>query len=81
VSEEGDCLVVLSHSSDETGVNEFAARIAETVRELGLHHPRSRQDRFVTVSYRTKVMAAGKGGKSAEEFLERVIWQPRAAEP
>ena len=40
-----DCLVVLSHSSDESAVNEFAAKISAAVRELGLHHPRSRKSR------------------------------------
>jgi diguanylate cyclase (GGDEF)-like protein len=68
-----DCLVVLSHSSNESGVNDFAARISAAVRELGLHHPRSRQARFVTVSYRTKVMAAGEDGTTAAEFLENVL--------
>jgi diguanylate cyclase (GGDEF)-like protein len=68
-----DCLVVLSHSSNESGVNDFAARISATVRELGLHHPRSSQDRFVTVSYRTMVMAAGEGDTTATEFLEKVL--------
>lgn len=72
-TDEGDCLVVLSHSSNESGVNEFAARISAAVRELGLHHPRSRQAKFVTVSYKTKVMAAGKGKTSAEDFLSSVV--------
>lgn len=68
-----DCLVVLSHSSNESGVNDFAARISAAVRELGLHHPRSRQARFVTVSYRTKVMAAGEDDTTATEFLDKVL--------
>ena len=68
-----DCLVVLSHSSNESGVNDFAALISATVRELGLHHPRSRQARFVTVSYRTKVMAAGEDDTTAAGFLDKVL--------
>jgi diguanylate cyclase (GGDEF)-like protein len=72
-TDDGDCLVVLSHSSNESGVNEFAAQISAAVRELGLHHPRSRQAKFVTVSYKTRVMPAGKDDKSAEEFLNSVI--------
>ena len=68
-----DCLVVLSHSSNESGVNDFAARISAAVRELGLHHPRSKQGKFVTVSYRTKVMAAGEDDTTAAEFLDRVL--------
>ncbi len=70
---DGDCLVVLSHSSNESGVNEFAATISAAVRELGLHHPRSRESKFVTVTYRTTVMAAGDSKTSAEEFLKSVL--------
>jgi hypothetical protein len=43
------------------------------VRELGLHHPRSRKAKFVTVSYKTRVMAAGKDKTSAEDFLVSVL--------
>jgi len=71
--EEGDCLVVLSHSSDESAVNEFAEKISAAVRELGLHHPRSSESRFVTVSYRTSVKSAGKGSVTDEEFLRDVL--------
>jgi len=70
---DGDCLVVLSHSSSEASVNDFAARISAAVRELGLHHPRSRKAKFVTVSYKTRVMAAGKDKTSAEDFLAAVL--------
>lgn len=69
---DGDCLVVLSHSSDENSVNDFAARISAAVRELGLHHPRSKESKFVTVSFKTRVMVAGEDKKSAEDFLETV---------
>lgn len=72
-TDDGDCLVVLSHSSNESGVNDFAARISAAVRELGLHHPRSRQAKFVTVSYQTRVLAAGKDDTTAEEFLLQVL--------
>lgn len=70
---DSDCLVVLSHSSDANAVNDFAARISAAVRELGLHHPRSSESRFVTVSYRTSVESVGKGLATAEEFLDQVI--------
>lgn len=70
---DGDCLVVLSHSSDESAVNEFAARISAAVRELGLHHPRSKGSRFVTVSYRTTVESAGTDSASDAEFLNSVL--------
>lgn len=72
-SARGDCLVVLSHSSDENAVNEFAAKISAAVRELGLHHPRSRESRFVTVSYRTSVQSAGKDDKTDVAFLKDVL--------
>ena len=48
---QGNQVVVLSHASDELGVREFAARISQAVRELGLHHPRSSVAKFVTVSF------------------------------
>lgn len=70
---DGDCLVVLSHSSDESAVNEFAAKISAAVRELGLHHPRSDGSRFVTVSYRTSVQSAEAGVSSADDFLQSVL--------
>jgi two-component system chemotaxis family response regulator WspR len=72
-SENGDRLVVLSHSADEAGVREFASRIAKTVRELGLHHPRSKVARYVTVSYQTSVKAPGADPINAAEFLNSVL--------
>ena len=72
-SEHGNCLIVLSHSPNEDGVSEFAARIAAAVRELGLHHPRSTESRFVTVSYRTIVMSAGQDGMNESDFLKNVL--------
>ncbi|MGI9262800.1 MAG: diguanylate cyclase domain-containing protein [Woeseiaceae bacterium] len=72
-TDDGDFLVVLSHSSNENGVNDFAARISAAVRELGLHHPRSRQAKFVTVSYRTRVQAAGENDTTAEDLLKQVL--------
>jgi diguanylate cyclase (GGDEF)-like protein len=69
---EDDFLIVLSHVSNEDGVREFAARIAASVRELGLHHPRSRAAKFVTVSYCTIVMEAG-SDKNANDFLTAAL--------
>jgi diguanylate cyclase (GGDEF)-like protein len=71
--EQGDKLIVLSHSSDEAGVREFASRIATSVRELGLHHPRSKAERFVTVSYQTVVKEAGADETNAADFLDSVL--------
>ncbi|MDX1404294.1 MAG: GGDEF domain-containing protein [Woeseiaceae bacterium] len=73
VTENGDALVVLSHSSDDAGVQEFALKIAASVRELGMHHPRSRNAKFVTVSYKTIVSEAGAKQSSAKEFLNAVL--------
>ena len=71
--EKGDRLVVLSHSSDEAGVLDFASRIATSVRELGLHHPRSSSERFVTVSYQAIVKEAGADDTNAADFLDSVL--------
>jgi len=71
-TEDGNCLIVLSHSSDERGVTDFAAKISAAVRELGLHHPRSRREKFVTVTYKTNVVAAGTAGTSVDKFLASV---------
>lgn len=70
---EGDLLVVLSHASEEAGVQEFARRIATAVRELGLHHPRSKAARFVTVSSRTAIADPHREGSKAERFLSRLL--------
>ena len=71
--EKGDRLVVLSHSSDEAGVLDFASRIAISVRELGLHHPRSSAERFVTVSYQAIVKEVGADDTNAADFLDSVL--------
>lgn len=69
----GDQLVVLSHASDEQGINEFAERIARAVRELGLHHPRSSSAKFVTVQYTIAVRTADESEVSAADFLAGVL--------
>lgn len=69
----GARFVVLSHSSDEEGVRDFAARIATAVRELGLHHPRSKSSRFVTVSYEVCVADAGDEQQTAGEVLQSLL--------
>ncbi|MFQ6004756.1 MAG: GGDEF domain-containing protein [Woeseia sp.] len=66
-------LIVLSHSSDEGGVKEFAASISSAVRDLGMHHPRSSVARFVTVGFKICVMQAGHNGASAGDFLQKVL--------
>jgi diguanylate cyclase (GGDEF)-like protein len=69
----GHQLAVLSHASGEDGVQDFAGQISTAVRELGLHHPRSKSGKFVTVSYRIDVVRGeGKRG-SAAKFLEKLL--------
>jgi len=46
-----DKFVTLIGSAEEGLAADFAARIAEKVRKLSIHHPRSRNDRFVTLSF------------------------------
>jgi diguanylate cyclase (GGDEF)-like protein len=70
---DGARLVVLSHSSDRDAVAEFASQIATTVRELGLHHPRSKVARFVTVSHKVAIVEANSGQDTAELFLARLL--------
>jgi diguanylate cyclase (GGDEF)-like protein len=75
---EGEHLVVLSHSSDEALVSDFANGIATSVRELGLHHPRSKVGRFISVSYEVAVREAGVGKTNAAQFLDSVLGIPSA---
>ena len=70
---DGARFVVLSHSSDEAGVRDFAGRIATAVRELGLHHPRSKSSRFVTVSYDVCVADAGDEQQTATDILRALL--------
>jgi GGDEF domain-containing protein len=64
---DGAEVIVLSHASDEDGVNEFASRISTAVRELGLHHPRS------TVSFRVAVCNASDEKGTATEIIDALV--------
>lgn len=66
-------LIVLSHAPDERGVCDFAETISTAVRDLGLHHPRSSTDRFVTVSHRVTAATAGEDAESAASFLAAIL--------
>lgn len=70
---EQDKLAVLSHAPDEHAVQNFAARISTAVRELGLHHPRSRAGRFVTVSFRVGLVQVAEESRSAGKFLDELL--------
>lgn len=65
--------LVLSHAADESGVRQFAELIATSVRELGLHHPRSRAGRFVTASFEVAVTDVAAESRSAREFLDDLL--------
>ena len=69
----GAQFVVLSHASDEDGIREFAVRIATAVRELGLHHPRSKTAKFVTVAFEVAVADAGSEQRNARDFLSELL--------
>ena len=66
-------IVVLSHASDAAGVREFAGRISQAVRELGLHHPRSSVAKFVTVSFEIGVSTDAAADMSARAFLDELL--------
>lgn len=68
-----DTIVVLSHSSPETGATQFAARITDAIRDLGIHHPRSSVSKFVTVRYAVLVEKVSKDSGSSDEFLGRLL--------
>jgi diguanylate cyclase (GGDEF)-like protein len=70
---DGADFIVLSHASDEDGVREFATRISTSVRELGLHHPRSTASKFVTVSFRIGVGNSAEDKCSATEFVNSLL--------
>jgi diguanylate cyclase (GGDEF)-like protein len=74
ISRDGEeYLVVLSHASADAGVHEFAGRIAIAVRELGLHHPRSRASRFVTVSFDVALAEADADAPGPDRFLDDLL--------
>jgi diguanylate cyclase (GGDEF)-like protein len=66
-------ILVLAHASAEAGVTEFAAKIAAAVKGLGIHHPRSKAARHVTVSYRVAVVPAVGDERNADAFLRSVL--------
>ncbi len=71
--ERGGKIVVLSHGSDEQNLREFALQIAAAVRELGLHHPRSRVSKFVTVSFDIVTLKPGAKGLTAAEVVDGLL--------
>lgn len=72
----GDTFVVLSHASETSGVKTFAERIADNVRELGLHHPKSSAAKFVTVAYDIEVATPSRDERSPDELLDSLVAVP-----
>jgi diguanylate cyclase (GGDEF)-like protein len=70
---ESNDLVVLSHASNEAGVREFAERISSSIRELGLHHPRSSVSKFVTVTFEVGMSTDAVEGTAPRKFLESLV--------
>jgi diguanylate cyclase (GGDEF)-like protein len=54
-----DQFVAMVGGADEEQAGEFAQRIADRVRLLAIHHPRSVTDRFVTVTWSVAVSSPG----------------------
>ena len=70
---DDDSLVVLSHASDEASVRRFADSIAASIRELQIHHPRSSEDRFVTLEQRVLSTESGGRASSADLLLDKLL--------
>ena len=70
---DGARFLVLSHATDEDGVQDFATNISTAVRELGLHHPRATSSRFVSVSYDVSVAHVNAEKRQAREFLKDLL--------
>ena len=47
--------------------------IADAVRSLGLHHPRSSADRYITVRHRIVIERADNRALTAEQFLQQAL--------
>lgn len=73
---DGGEIVVLVHAPDEGPVREFAGAVATTVYELGIHHPRSRVSRFVTVTFDVAVSTSASDDTSARAFLRDLLQRP-----
>ena len=71
--EEGGVILVLSHGSEQASLEAFAEKIAAAVHELGLHHPRSRYDRFVTTSWHAACFDPRSQSGSSEAALDRLL--------
>lgn len=70
---EDDVLVVLCQADDQDALNKFSLGIARQIRDLGLHHPHSAKDRFVTVSTKAVITKASGNIEAARKFVGLVV--------
>jgi diguanylate cyclase (GGDEF)-like protein len=70
---EDEVLVVLCQADDQQALDRFARSIAGQVRDLGLHHPHSKKERFITVSTQSAITAASGDVAAANSFLKSVL--------
>lgn len=70
---DGARFMVLSHASGEEGVRQFASLITTSVRELGLHHPRSQAGKFVTATFDVAIADVANETRSAREFIDELL--------
>ncbi|MEM7432817.1 MAG: GGDEF domain-containing protein [Pseudomonadota bacterium] len=70
---DGNEIAVISHAADEDSVREFAGRISASVRDLGLHHPRSSVSKFVTVKFAVAMSTQVEEGQSAGACLDGLL--------
>lgn len=69
-------IVALVHASGEEQIRELAGEIATTVRELGIHHPRSSVSRFITVTFDIAVSTSAADDSTARDFLQELLQRP-----
>lgn len=70
---QGGWIVALCHGAEEPGLFEFAERISRQIRELGLHHPRSQGEKFVTVNWQVEVILPAESGGTSQDALGRLL--------
>lgn len=70
---EDEVLVVLCQADDLSALNRFGKTIAGQIRELGLHHPHSKKERFITVSTQSAITEASGDADAAKAFLQSVL--------
>lgn len=70
---DDEVLIVLCQADDLQALQQFAAGITRQIRELGLHHPHSRKERFVTASAHCAITPAKGKPENAKKFVSAVL--------